>query len=29
MADMLKYAKNLENFTVLGALGFFRFGMKY
>ena len=29
MINMLKYANNLENFKVLGAPAFFRFGMKY
>ena len=28
MIDMLKYAKNLEHFNVLGAPAFFRFRMK-
>ena len=29
MIDMLTYAKNLENFDVLGAPAFFRLGIKY
>ena len=28
MIDMLKYAKNLENFNAVGASAFFRFRMK-
>ena len=29
MIDMLEYAKNPENFKVLGAPAFFHFGMQY